>query len=74
MQFMNWTVVDTGAYDYAADTRGYTWGGVADFADRWWTLRFGEALLSKRPNGMTCKRICRMPIRRTMNWSSNPAC
>ena len=56
MQFMNWTVVDTGAYDYAADTRGYTWGGVADFADRWWTLRFGEALLSKRPNGMTLQK------------------
>jgi high affinity Mn2+ porin len=30
MQFMNWTVVNTGAYDYAADTRGYTWGGVID--------------------------------------------
>jgi hypothetical protein len=51
MQFMNWAVVDTAAYDYAADTRGYTWGGVIDLVDRWWTFRFGEALLSKRANG-----------------------
>ena len=55
-QFMNWCVVDTGAYDYAADTRGYTWGLVADFADRWWSFRFGEALLSKRANGMTLQK------------------
>jgi len=56
MQFMNWCVVDTGAYDYAADTRGYTWGLVADFVDRWWSFRFAEALLSKRPNGMTLQK------------------
>ena len=51
MNFMNWAVVDTASYDYAADTRGYTWGLVLDFVDRWWTFRFCEALLSKRPNG-----------------------
>ena len=34
MQFMNWTVVNNGAYDYAADTRGYTYGGVIDYEDR----------------------------------------
>jgi hypothetical protein len=56
MQFMNWTVVDTGAYDYAADTRGYTWGGVIDLVDRWWTFRFGEALLSKRANGLNLQK------------------
>ena len=26
LQFMNWTVVNNGAWDYAANTRGYTWG------------------------------------------------
>jgi high affinity Mn2+ porin len=56
MQFMNWAVVDTGSYDYAADTRGYTWGGVIDFVDRWWTFRFGEALLSKRANGLNLQK------------------
>jgi high affinity Mn2+ porin len=56
MEFMNWTVVETGAYDYAADARGYTWGGVIDFVDRWWTFRFGEVLLSKRPNGLILQK------------------
>jgi high affinity Mn2+ porin len=56
MQFMNWTVVDTGTYDYASDTRGYTWGGVIDFVDHWWTFRFAEVLNSKRPNGITLQK------------------
>ena len=55
-QFMNWTVVNNGAYDYAADTRGYTWGGVIDYEDRWWGVRFAEALISKRPNGLTLQK------------------
>ena len=55
-QFMNWTVVNNGAYDYAADTRGYTWGGVIDYEDRWWGARFAEALISKRPNGLTLQK------------------
>lgn len=55
-QFLNWAVVNTAAYDYAADTRGYTWGGVLALTDDWWTLRFGEALLSKRPNGLILQK------------------
>ena len=51
MQFMNWTVVNNGAYDYAADTRGYTYGGMIDFEDRWWGLRLAEALEPKTANG-----------------------
>src|SRR5262245_20973823 len=31
LQFMNWTIDNNGAYDYAADTRGYTYGVLADF-------------------------------------------
>jgi high affinity Mn2+ porin len=44
-QFLNWTVVNNGAYDYAADTRGYTYGGVIDYEDRLWGFRFAEVLL-----------------------------
>jgi len=43
LQFMNWTVDNTGAYDYAADTRGYTYGVLLEFYDHWWALRFAEA-------------------------------
>jgi len=55
-QFMNWTVVNNGAYDYAADTRGYTWGAVIDYEDRSWGFRFAEALISKRPNGLNLQK------------------
>ena len=55
-QFMNWTVVNNGAYDYAADTRGYTIGAIIDYEDRTWGFRFGEALLSKRANGLTLQK------------------
>lgn len=51
LQFMNWTVDNNGAYDYAANTRGYTWGVVAQFYDRNWAVRFGEAMMPKVANG-----------------------
>jgi hypothetical protein len=41
LQFMNWTVDDDGAWDYAADTRGYTVGGVLEYDDRAWSFRYG---------------------------------
>src|SRR5271169_4142815 len=51
-QFMNWSVDNNGAYDYAADTRGYTVGVVADYEDRHWGFRFGEGLMPKVANGI----------------------
>jgi high affinity Mn2+ porin len=51
LQFTNWTVANNGAYDYAADTRGYTVGAVADYEDRDWGLRFAEVLMPKVANG-----------------------
>ena len=33
-QFMNWVADNNGAYDYAADTRGYTYGFVANTTTR----------------------------------------
>jgi hypothetical protein len=40
-QFINWSVDNNGAWDYAADTRGYTVGGMAEYDDRAWSLRYG---------------------------------
>jgi hypothetical protein len=51
-QFLNWTTDNNGAWDYAADTRGYTVGLTADFEDRNWGFRFGEALMPKIANGI----------------------
>jgi high affinity Mn2+ porin len=52
LQFMNWTVDDNGAFDYAADTRGYTIGLLAEYHDRYWAFRFEEALMPKVANGI----------------------
>jgi len=51
-QFTNWTIDNNGAYDYAADTRGYTVGVVTDYEDRNWGFRFAEALMPKVANGI----------------------
>src|SRR5260370_2971634 len=51
-QFSNWSVDNNGAWDYAADTRGYTVGIVADYEDRDWGFRFAEALMPKVANGI----------------------
>jgi carbohydrate-selective porin OprB len=51
LQFLNWTVDGNGAYDYAADTRGYTDGVLVEYDDHWWTVRFAEAMMPKTANG-----------------------
>jgi len=51
-QFTNWTVDNNGAYDYAADTRGYTVGVTADYEDRNWGFRFAEGLMPRVANGI----------------------
>ena len=51
-QFTNWSVDNDGAYDYAADTRGYTVGAVVDYEDGSWGFRFGEGLMPKVANGI----------------------
>jgi high affinity Mn2+ porin len=52
LQFMNWTIDNNGAYDYAADTRGYTWGVVAELHVPAWTLRGGVMLMPAVANGI----------------------
>ena len=51
-QFLNWTVDNNGAYDYSADTRGYTYGVVLSYYDRNWSFQFGEGLMPKVANGI----------------------
>jgi hypothetical protein len=53
LQFMNWAAVTNAAYDYAADTRGYTYGLVVEYDDRSWAFRFGEMLMPTVANGIT---------------------
>ncbi len=53
LQFMNWAVDNNGAYDYAADTRGYTYGAVAALESPSVALRVGMMLMPTVANGIT---------------------
>ncbi len=48
--FMNWTLIDTGTFDYAADAWGYTYGAAAEWYQGDWTGRAGLFDLSNVPN------------------------
>src|SRR5262249_36373273 len=52
LQFMNWAVDNNGAYDYAADTRGYTYGGIVEYQGPFVEVRFGLMLMPKVANGL----------------------
>jgi len=52
LQFTNWTADNNGAYDYAADTRGYTLGVEGEYHDNDWVLRFAEVLMPTVANGI----------------------
>lgn len=51
-QFMNWTLMTHGAYDYAADARGYSWGLAAEYLGDGWAVRFGRFIQPQQPNGL----------------------
>lgn len=51
--FLNWSIADSGAFDYAADAWGYTYGGTIEWTQSTWTLRGGLFDLSKYPNTTT---------------------
>jgi high affinity Mn2+ porin len=48
---MNWSIWEGGAFDYAADQYGYTWGAVAELNQKTWTFRAGYFLVPTEPNG-----------------------
>ncbi|MGA9214509.1 MAG: carbohydrate porin [Methylocella sp.] len=48
--FLNWTIIDMGAFDYAADSWGFTYGATAEWKQDWWTARAGVFQLSQTPN------------------------
>jgi hypothetical protein len=52
LQFSDWAVDNNAAYDYAADTRGYTYGAVVEYHDRIWSARYGLMLMPTIANGI----------------------
>jgi high affinity Mn2+ porin len=54
--FLNWAIVDSGSFDYAADAWGYSYGSAAEWTQDWWTLRAGLFDLSRVPNSTKLQR------------------
>lgn len=50
-QFMNWVLMDNGAWDYPANTRGYTYGAVIQLIEPTWYVQLSDALEPYQANG-----------------------
>src|SRR5262249_2188993 len=48
--FLNWAIIDTATFDYAADSWAYTYGTAIEWYQGRWTLRAGVFDLSTAPN------------------------
>ncbi|RDI98335.1 carbohydrate porin [Dyella solisilvae] len=50
-QFMNWSLFNNTAWDFAADTRGYTLGAMLAWIESGWSLRYGIYRMPYEANG-----------------------
>src|SRR3569833_120222 len=55
--FMNWSLWDNSAWDYAADTRGYTYGAVFGYVSPHWSLKYGAYLMPAKANGQELEDV-----------------
>lgn len=51
-QFMNWALLDAGAFDFAADAYGFTQGLSLELNQKRWALRWGAFMAPKVSNGV----------------------
>ena len=51
--FLNWSAIDVGSFDYGAESWGYTTGAVVEWYQGKWALRAGLVDLSIIPNSET---------------------
>jgi high affinity Mn2+ porin len=55
-QFMNWSLMTNGAWDYPADARGYTYGVAVQLILETWAIRYGIFAMPEEANGFTFDR------------------
>jgi len=51
-QFLNWSLMTHGAWDFAADARGYSWGVALEYFDEGWALRAARFTMPRESNGL----------------------
>ncbi len=57
--FLNWSIIESGAFDYAADAWGYSYGAAADLKTGGWSLRLGVFAMSDVPNSVVLDKTFR---------------
>lgn len=55
-QFMNWSMVTHGSFDFAADARGYSRGVAIEWFDLGWAVRIGRFMMPHESNGLSLNR------------------
>ena len=55
-QFMNWSFLTHGAYDFAADSRGYSMGAALEYYRGDWAVRVGRFMMPRESNGLVLDR------------------
>jgi len=55
-QFMNWSFLTHGAYDFAADSRGYSVGAALEYYTGDWAFRAGRFMQPRESNGLVLDR------------------
>jgi len=58
-QFLNWSLWNNTAWDFAANTRGYTDGLVVGYVSPAWALRYGVYRMPLSANGQTLETLLR---------------
>ena len=51
-QFLNWSLMTHGAWDFAADARGYSYGVALEYFDGPWAVRAARFAMPKQSNGL----------------------
>lgn len=73
-QFLNWSLMGNGAYDYAANTRGYTWGGVLELGLKSWSFRAAAAMVPRTANASNMdpdlKNALAKQVEAQYNWGT----
>ncbi|MGA2296503.1 MAG: carbohydrate porin [FCB group bacterium] len=52
-QFMNWALMSAGAWDYPANTKGYTWGIALELVNPSWAVRLAGVMVPTEANQST---------------------
>jgi high affinity Mn2+ porin len=50
-EFLNWSLMSNGAWDYPANTRGYTWGAVVELVKPGYAIRLSTVMVPLKANG-----------------------